>query len=134
MPEQNAAPPTISEAVAEKIASAGPEIRKRVIDHLAEEKVAKLSNLVMKGYAALDDLEIQLRKLKPDNKTYAPDGSGALLQEGFSHGRMEERKKLQKRITKLTSALNQMLEHNNSKSLEEYFRGGDKPDKPADES
>lgn len=124
---------TLSEAIAEKVAQSGPEVKKRVIDALAEDKIKKYTDLMIKGYTELDKLQVQFDKIKPDNKMF--DTNGNVVQEGFSSSKNDERKNLTKRIDKLISALHVALEQNKFENLEKFFRGGgEKSDDAASES
>lgn len=115
--------PSLSEAVGEKIAQAGPEVRKRVVDALAEKEVSKRSDRIIQGMSILDKLEKELKRLKPDIRPM--DNDGNVLMEAYSPQKHEEKKKLQKKIDKLQNAINVALEQQNFEPLEKAVSGKD---------
>ena len=114
--------PTITEAVAEKIANAGPMVHERVVTLLAEKEIERRVNLVIQATTELEKLTEQTKKFKPDQRFLNADGQ--VVQESYSQAKFDERKKHLARVEKLEKALNTALDQNNFKPLEEFFRGG----------
>ncbi len=96
---------TIREAVAQGLSNLGGRTRQSVIEHFASQKAEKQAQALIKGLDKLNGFERDLNKInRPDVQTFNEDGSVASAT--FSKERIEERKKLNEQIEKLTNAIN----------------------------
>jgi len=96
---------TIREAVAASLKNLGTRTRESVVEHFAAERAQKQATALIKGLDKLTALERDLNKInRPDVVNY--DGNGDALPGVFSKERIEERKKLNEQIEKLTNAIN----------------------------
>lgn len=110
----------ITEAVAKKIADAGPDTLERVVSTLAEEVLRKRVNALVSAYTESDNLAKKLRTLKPDQLGY--DDTGAVVSQSYSKQRLEERKKVEARTARVNKAINKAVESNDFGDL---FKLGD---------
>lgn len=95
----------IRAAVAAGVASLGARTREEVVEHFAAQQATKQAEALIKGLDKLTSLERELQKInKPDVQTFDEDGTVASAT--FSKERIEERKKLNEQIEKLTKAIN----------------------------
>lgn len=95
----------IRAAVAAGVASLGGRTREQVVEHFATLQANKQAEALIKGLEKLTQLERDLQKInKPDVQTFNEDGTVASAT--FSKERIEERKKLNEQIEKLTKAIN----------------------------
>ena len=123
---------TVTESVAEKLAQAGPTVREKVLNALTEKEITRRSNAIIQALGKLDDLEVQLKKVKPDQTSF--DESGNKLSETYSQKRLEERTKLSKNIKRYQDAINTALEHNKFEPLESLQREGNTTNPPEERS
>ncbi len=108
---------TIREAVAEGLTNLAGRTRESVIEHFAAAKAEKQAQALIKGLDKLSGFERELQKInRPDIITY--DGDGQPLGTGaYSKERIEERKKLNEQIEKLTNAINKADDSNDFDKL-----------------
>lgn len=96
---------TIQEAVRENLKSVGPRTRSAVVEYFAQKEADKQAQALIKGLEKLNTLERDYQKInRPDVITY--DAEGKEDSKSFSKARIDERKKLQEQIEKLTNAIN----------------------------
>jgi len=101
---------TLKDMVAESIAASGPEVRQMVMKHLVDDELKKRTDLVLKGLAKKDELEKELRKIKPDNKTAGFDHTGKQVVEPvFTEEQVKTLKQLREQLTKVENALEKAL-------------------------
>ena len=98
----------IREAVTERIAKSGDEIASRVVDLLAEETLKKRVQQITQAMTESDNLNRDLKKMKPDIVTYNADGSRA--SESFSKKVIDDRNKAMARIKKVEAAITKALD------------------------
>ena len=106
---------TIIEKVAEQIGSSGPEITERVISRLVEKEVTRRTEAVIKALDALDKLEKEGRRIKPDIVAYAEDGS--VVSQSWSKKTLDERNANAAKVRKLQAAIGKALEANDFSDL-----------------
>lgn len=98
---------TVTSLVAQRIADSSPVVQGRVVDVLVEKELQKRSDAVVKGLEKLKEAEKDLYKIKPDVCSYNADGS--TLSEGWSKPKLEEKKKAEEYVAKITSAIEKAL-------------------------
>lgn len=113
--------------VAEKLASAGPSVKEKVLTNLFDKELDRRTAAVMKIVDKLDAFEKDLKKKeKGDIETF--DAKGKALPAVFSKQRNEELKKLRENITKHEKALELAFDKSDfSKVLELAGGGNEKP-------
>jgi hypothetical protein len=98
---------SIKETVAENLISSLSAqtglVRQKVVEHYSSIAIEKRANAVIKTMDKIDELGIQVKKIKPDRVVY--DESGVEVSSGFSKEKIDERKKLLEQIEKLKKAL-----------------------------
>lgn len=94
---------TILTQVAEKVAGSGTSVRDAVVNELANREIARRTNAVVKGFDLLAEAQKELNKIKPDQVSFNGDGTKA--QELWSKAKLEEKKKAEAKIAKITAAL-----------------------------
>lgn len=95
----------IRAAVAAGVSSLGARTRESVVEHFAQAQADKQAKALISGLEKLTTMERDLQKInKPDVQTFNEDGTVASAT--FSKERIEERKKLNEKIEKLTKAIN----------------------------
>ena len=97
----------LKEAVHAKIKELNPTIADLVVAKLAEETIQKRVALVCSVMTELDNLEKELRKLKPDVKTFSEDG---IEDAKYSKDAFEKKKKTTERHDRLKKLLEAALE------------------------
>lgn len=102
---------TIREAVAENLKNLGDRTRSSVIEHFAKLEADKQAGALVKGLDKLTELERDLRKIKPSHVGYDADGNG-IGDPFFSKEQIDQRKKLNEQIEKLTKAINKADDNN----------------------
>lgn len=122
---------TVQEAVAERIASAGPSVFDGVVDILADSVIKKRKDIVVQAVGTLDKLEKEHAKInRNDNVTFV-DGQ---RHESMTEKRFNEIKKSKERMDRLSAAISKALETNATDDytkLEKLSSG--KPDDSAKE-
>lgn len=99
---------TLRETVAAQVAQISPAVMDRVVAHLVAEEERKRADAIVKGVGDLNALQRERNKIaRPDAVTYNADRSVAA--ESYSKARLDEIEKLDKRIDKLTKALDKAL-------------------------
>lgn len=95
---------TIREAVADGLNNLTGRTREAVVEHFAKLEADKRAAAIITGLNKLDDLENQLRRIKPAPQGFDENGEpvGAAV---FSKEQVEQRKKLTEQVEKLTKAL-----------------------------
>jgi len=98
----------IAKEVAEMLAARSGEVKRRVIESLAEEELSFRVKLVRTGLDKLRELKRALDKIRPDNVSY--NGDGTLHNELWSKPKLEEKKKATESYGKLDAALAKALD------------------------
>lgn len=99
---------TLRTTIAASLAAVSPAVEQRVIDFFVEKETAKRADAIVRGLDTLASFERELAKInRPDNKLLNADGS--VQSEGYSQGRIDQIGKLNKKIGKLTEALDKAL-------------------------
>lgn len=93
---------SLTKEVKELIAASGDKVRSRVVDHLVEKVLAERVDLVLKGLEKQQTLQRDLQKCKPDIKSVSGDGK---VEERWSEAKFKEKKELEEKLKKLSSAL-----------------------------
>lgn len=115
----------VREEVASILANNGKDrVRAAVVQKLADEEVAKRTELVLTSMNSLSRLRSDLKKFKPDVKGY--DAAGTLVSEMYSEAKTQERKKLSEKIEKLEKAINLALENDDYSKLKEQEQSQEK--------
>lgn len=95
---------TISEAVKSGLSALAGRTRDAVVEHFAAKEAGKQAEALIKGLDKLNDLSREASKLsRPDIETFNGDGTSASV--AFSKERIEQKKKLDEQIGKLTRAI-----------------------------
>lgn len=112
---------SIREAVAAGLTNLGGRTRESVIEYFAAAKAEKQAQALIKGLDKLNGFERELQKInRPDVITY--DSEGAQASATFSKERIEERKKLNEQIEKLSNAINKADDTNDFDKLFELTK------------
>ncbi len=112
---------SIRDSVRESLKSVGPRTRDAVIEYFAEQEAGKQAQALIKGLEKLNTLERDYQKInRPDVVTY--DAEGKEASKTFSKARIDERKKLQEQIEKLTNAINKADDGNDFSKLYELTK------------
>jgi len=95
---------SLKSSVADALAMNGSkQVFDRVRDHLVEDELKRRTDLVLKGLAKKEEIERELRKVKPDQQGL--DLSGKVVSETYSKAKVEEVKKLKEQLNKVEKAL-----------------------------
>lgn len=93
-------------SVAETLAKSGPVVFDRVKEHLVEEELKKRTDLVLKALVKKGELEGEIKKIKPDEKTVGLDADGKVIRAAeFTHEQVKTLKGHKEQLKKLESAL-----------------------------
>lgn len=111
---------SIRAKVAEGLKNSGEAVAQGVADQLVEKELNRRKDLISKALVKLDDLEKEQKKFKPDNNIYGEDES--IVQEGWKKETLDARKKNQAKIDKLNKAIDDALNNNNYKGLEDQLK------------
>lgn len=98
----------LHEKIAEQLSKSGGEVTNRVIEAMVERELNKRTTAVSAVFDLLNRETANLRKIRPDVITYGEDGTKT--SEGYSKAKIDERKKSNEMIEKLTKALTNALE------------------------
>jgi hypothetical protein len=79
-----------------------------VIEHYVEREINSRVEKTIQAIDMLDDLEKQLRKLKPDQEQW--DADGKLVSAFYSKAKLEERKKITDKSDRIEAALLDVFE------------------------
>ena len=107
---------SIRDAVAAKIAASNDTVHDRIIDILTTKEVERRVDGILKALEERDKLDKELRKIKPDVQTFNEDGS--VKDSAYSKGKLDERKKVTERLSKVETAINEALAGNYKKIFE----------------
>lgn len=99
---------SVQVAVAEKIALLAPAVQDQVVEALLTREKTKRADAMVQVIDKLEREEKSFVKLVADGATY--DEKGNKVTSYFTKARLDERTKTQKKIDKLTGALNKALE------------------------
>jgi hypothetical protein len=110
----------ISKEVTTKVADlqTGGEVRKRVVDELVEDEIAKRSKKLATVLAKRQEAWRELQKIKPDQASY--NEKHEKVSETYSKGKMEERKKLEEKIAKMDKAINKAVNDADYAGLDKF--------------
>lgn len=112
---------SIRDSVRESLKSVGPRTRDAVIEHFAAQEAGKQAQALIKGLEKLNTLERDYQKInRPDVVTFTAEGKEAT--SSFSKSRIDDRKKLQEQIEKLTNAINKADDGNDFSKLYELTK------------
>lgn len=113
---------TIREAVVETVKNVGPRTRKAVVEHFAQREADKQAQALIKGLDKLTELERDLSKVRPQHVMFDASGNG-VGEPTFTKEQVEQRKKLNEQIEKLTKAINKADEKNDFGDLYNLTKG-----------
>ncbi len=128
MTEKNDAPEvgvtgvTIRAAVLESVKNVGPRTREAVVEHFAQREADKQAQALIKGLDKLSDLEKDLSKVRPQHTMFDETGAG-VGNPTFTKEQVEQRKKLNEQIDKLTKAINKADDQNDFGDLYNLTKG-----------
>lgn len=95
-------------AVATRLTAISPAVESEVIDTLVAREVARRKDMIVKGLDQLDSVTREFHKVnKPDIQNFNADGTVAT--SAYSKERLEEIKKAQEKLDKLTKALDKAI-------------------------
>lgn len=97
------------------------EIPQTVTDHYVEKEIDARVELTIRAIDTLDDLQKQIKKLRPDQEVY--DATGNLVSAGYSKIKLEERKKSIERQDRIEAALSDVFENKNFDKLKKLDLG-----------
>ena len=107
---------SINEKINELLSASGGEVEKRVIDARVERGLGERVRLFDKAITSALEMEAELAKAsKPDQRIVNLDG--AVQSEGFSPGRVEQIKKVRKKLEKPTAAIEKAISDGDWKEL-----------------
>lgn len=92
-----------------------------VVDVYVKKEIDARTECVVSAITLLDNLNKELRKIKPDNVTYNADKS--IASETYSKSVIEQKFKLEEDIKKLTSLINDTFEKNDGYAKLKEFVG-----------
>lgn len=101
----------INEAVALRIAAIGNDVKEKVIEFEVNRKIALYVQMIIDRLTEIDNINKELKKIKPDNISYDEDGN--FTSNSFSKQLYEKRVNLENRIKKVASAITTALEEDN---------------------
>jgi hypothetical protein len=97
----------LKEAIADKIKNSTPHILDKVVEKVANETIEKRINHLHQAYTECDNIERELRKIKPDVKNYSVEDGKEHL--SFSDNVWQEKKKKEERLAKLKKCIEEAL-------------------------
>ena len=103
-------------------------VRERLITGLVEAELANRVKILQDGFARRDTASKDLSAIRPDNISYAQDGSK--LQEGWSQPQLKKRNEAVQKLTKIDGAISKALNEANFEELKKIVSS--KPDAPAE--
>jgi len=99
---------SIKELVAETLASSNEQVKKRVVEQLAEQTIAKRVEIMLKANTLKEQLEGEVKKLSSfDNKQF--DQNGQVVSQTYSEARHKELTKARERLTQCIAAMDEAL-------------------------
>jgi hypothetical protein len=98
---------SLTDKVAERVASASAFAADRAVDILAEQVVSKRVDQLVASMSELDRLEREFKRLGPDVVSYDVDGTA--IAANYSKGRLDERTKNRKRAKRVSDAIDAAL-------------------------
>jgi hypothetical protein len=102
---------SLRDAIEEKIANSGPKIRNNAIDHFADLEQKRRVDILVAAVTAHRELNADFHKInRADQVLY--DGTGAIMHESYTKGRLNDITKLREKLTKLEAATNKVLADN----------------------
>lgn len=114
----------IMQTVAERIKTSGPVVSEAVVSELVQREITKRTQMVVKGFDALDKANKDLAKIKPDQQSFGADG--VKVNEFYSKAKIDELNKAKSVRDKLEKALNKALGDQPDYSELSNLIGGDK--------
>ncbi len=112
----------LKDEVASKLSELNPTIRERVVKVKTDEELDKRRDLVLKGLAKLEELQKSFAKIKPDH--IIKDENDQIIQQGYTEGKLKDRKKAIDDIRKMEEALVKGLAEANYDPLKKVVGGG----------
>jgi len=101
----------VLEAVRVKLEGAPEEVKSKLVDLLVTREINYRVDLLDQALAKLKDLKKELMKVHPDQEHYTSDGVKSLT---YSKAKFEEKKKLEDKIEKLDTAIENAMSSPNS--------------------
>lgn len=105
---QVSASKSIGIKVAEQISAAGPVILNKVVEKLATVEIEKRADALLNAVNSAVSTQRELYKVKPDIVAY--DGEGKEVSANWSKVKLEEKKKLEEKLTKIEAAVTKAVE------------------------
>ena len=103
---------SIKQIIADKLKASAPIVKESIIQQLVDAEILVRKELIItKGLNKLDELNKELKKLKPDNISY--DSEGKVLSETWTKAAVDNAKKIKDTITKVENAIEKALTENN---------------------
>jgi hypothetical protein len=116
---------TLRETVAAQVAAISPAVEEKVVAHFVTAETKKRADAIVKGMDDLTAAQKDRAKIaKPDAVNYNADRTVA--SETYTKPRLDEIDKIDKRIDKLTKALDKAIAGDMGDLLN-LGKGGDKP-------
>jgi hypothetical protein len=115
--ENNDAAKKVLIDVAERIKNARGDVRERLIGTLVEREIGQRVDVLDKALSKREQLERDIRKLKPDDVSY--DGDGNVVSAHYSKAKYEELKKAKDKLAKLDTAIEKALADNDFGKLKD---------------
>lgn len=119
----------LNTSVIQSIKTSNPAVIEAVKTRLVAQEVDRRVNALVKAIEAVNALEKEGQKIKPDIITYASDKS--VQSEGWSKGKLEERDKHDKKLAKLRQAIEKALDVGDYSQLLNPQKDGEKQDESA---
>jgi uncharacterized protein (DUF736 family) len=108
--------------VAEKIADISPRVEDQVVEVLVGRELEKRSEALVKILDILDQLEKDMKKVKPDQRTYSETGEE--LTATWSKSKLDERNKLNVKLDKIGKAIDKALDTGDYDDVNKLIKGG----------
>ena len=97
------------------------EVPQTVTNHYVDKEIDARVELTIRTIDALEDLQRQIKKLRPDQEVF--DAAGSVVSSGYSKVKLEERKKLMERQERMEAALSEVFENGTFDKLKKLNLG-----------
>lgn len=92
----------------ERLGNASSNVRGMVVDQFVADEIKARADLLYRAVKKREEMERDLRKIKPDNTAY--DASGKIVSESFTKAKADELKKAKEQLDKLDKAIDMAVQ------------------------